>query len=117
MTGVLTMAFCRGDIHLVNFNPAKGGEIGKLRPAIIMSDSEENAVLETCIVIPLSTVIVKDALPYRYTISKRDALQQNSDVCINEIRALSKTRIKEKLASLSKKELEIIQKSLCKLLL
>lgn len=111
------MAFCKGDIHLVNFNPAKGGEIGKLRPAIIMSNSDDNAILETCIVIPLSTVIVEDALPYRYTISKRDALHQNSDACINEIRAFSKTRIKEKIASLSPTELEVIQKSLCKLLL
>ena len=111
------MAFCKGDIHLVNFNPAKGGEIGKLRPAIIMSNSDDNAILETCIVIPLSTVIVEDALPYRHTISKRDTLHQNSDACINEIRALSKTRIKEKIASLSPKELEVIQKSLCKFLI
>ena len=111
------MAFYRGDIHLVNFNPAKGGEIGKLRPAIIMSDSDENSILETCIVIPLSTTIVKEALPYRYTISKRDVLRKESDACINEIRALSKTRIKEKLSALSKKELDIIQKSICELLL
>ncbi len=117
MTGALAMALCRGDIHLVDFNPAKGGEIGKLRPAIIMSEPEDNAILETCIVIPLSTVIVKDALPYRYTIGKREALHQNSDACINEIRALSKTRIKEKLATLSQDELEVIQQSLCKLLL
>jgi len=41
----------RGDIVLIDFNPAKGGEMGKLRPAIIMSSAEENAVLETCIVI------------------------------------------------------------------
>jgi len=60
----------KGDIVLVNFDPAKGGEIGKLRPAIVMSSREENSILETCIVIPLSTVIEKDALPYRYTISK-----------------------------------------------
>ena len=111
------MAFYRGEIYLVNFNPSKGGEIGKLRPAIIMSDDDENNILETCIVIPLSTKIVDDALPYRYKISKRDALHKDSDACINEIRALSKTRVKERLSALSKKELEIIQNSLCKLLL
>jgi len=111
------MVLNRGDICLVNFNPSKGGEMGKLRPAIIMSDAEENSVLNTCIVVPLSTVIEKDALPYRYTITKRDKLQYDSDACINEIRALSKIRIKEKLSSLSKKEMEIIQKALCKILL
>ena len=111
------MELNRGDIHLVNFNPSKGGEIGKLRPAIIISDTDDNNILDTCIVIPLSTVIAKDTLPYRYTIEKRDKLQHNSDACINEIRALSKIRISEKLSSLSKKEMEIIQKAICNILL
>jgi len=111
------MEFNRGDIYLVNFNPSKGGEIGKLRPAIIISDKDDNTVLDTCIVIPLSTVIEKDALPYRYTINKRDKLQYDSDACINEIRALSKVRIKEKLTTLSNKEVEIIQKAICEILL
>ncbi len=111
------MELNRGDICLINFDPSKGGEIGKLRPAIIMSDRDENSILDTCIVIPLSTVIKKDTLPYRYTITKREDLQQNSDACIYEIRALSKTRIKKKLSSLSKKELEIIQEAICSILL
>ena len=106
----------RGDICLVNFNPAKGGEIGKLRPAIILSDKDANEVLETVIVIPLSTVIEPDALPFRYTITKRENLQKNSDACINEIRALSKTRIKEKLATLKTEELSIVQDALCQII-
>ena len=111
------MELNRGDICLINFDPSKGGEIVKLRPAIIMSDTEENSILDTCIVIPLSTVIERDTLPYRYTITKREHLQQNSDACIYEIRALSKTRIKKKLSSLSKKEIEIIQEAICSILL
>ena len=111
------MELNRGDICLVNFDPSKGGEIGKLRPAIVMSNTEENAILDTCIVIPLSTVIEKNTLPYRYTITKREHLEQNSDACIYEIRALSKIRIKKKLSLLSKKELEIIQKAICEILL
>ena len=59
------MELTRGDICLVNFNPAKGGEVGKLRPAIVMSSKEENSMLDTVIVIPLSTVIEANALPYR----------------------------------------------------
>jgi len=111
------MELNRGDICLVNFNPSKGGEMGKLRPAIIMSNIEENNILDTCIAIPLSTIIEKDTLPYRYTITKRENLHQDSDACIYEIRALSKIRIKEKLSFLSKKELEIVQKAICDILL
>jgi len=109
------MELCRGDIVLVNFNPAKGGEIGKLRPAIIISDDEDNAFLDTIIVIPLSSIIEPNAKPYRYFISQRDQLGRDSDACIYEIRALSKTRIKEKLSSLKPQELLEIQHSLCQI--
>ena len=110
------MEFYRGEIYLVNFNPAKGGEIGKFRPAIILSDFDDNKFLDTCIVIPLSTVIKDNSLPYRFLITARDKLKKNSDACINEIRALSKNRIKEKLSCLRDNELKIIQKSLCKII-
>ena len=110
------MELNRGDICLINFNPAKGGEIGKLRPAVVMSSKDENSILDTVIVIPLSTVIEEDTLPYRYTINKRDKLKQTSDACIYEIRALSKTRVKEKLSVLSEVEIEIVQNALCKIL-
>lgn len=99
------MGLIRGDIVLVDFNPAKGGEIGKLRPAIVMSNKENNEILET--------VIEKNALPYRYHITSRDKLKKDSDACIYEIRALSKIRVREKLSQINDKELKIIQNALC----
>ncbi len=110
------MELTRGDIVLVNFNPAKGGEVGKLRPAIVLSDKDDNEILDTVIVIPLSTVTEADALPYRFLITSRDKLQKDCDACIYEVRALSKTRVKEKLSTLALEELEIIQNSLCKII-
>ncbi len=103
----------RGEIWLVNFDPSRGGEMGKLRPAIVMSDGEANARLDTCIVIPLSTVIVPDALPYRYTITRREKLRYDSDACINEIRALSKHRLKTLLGRLNAEELTIVSEGIC----
>jgi mRNA interferase MazF len=110
------MELIKGDIYLVNFDPSKGGEIGKLRPAIIMSSEEENTILSTVIVIPLSTIIEENALPYRYRITKREKLKKRSDACIYEIRALSKTRVKEKLGHLTQDELQSIQNTLCEIL-
>jgi mRNA interferase MazF len=109
----LMMELNRGDICLVDFNPAKGGEIGKLRPAIIFNSKIQIETLDTIIVIPLSTVIIKESEPYRVFISKRENLKQNSDACIYEIRALSKLRIKVKIASLSDNEMRFIKQSLC----
>lgn len=110
------MAFSKGDICLVNFNPAKGGEMGKLRPAIILSNNEDNEILETVVVIPLSTVIEPNAAPYRLNITKRDKLFKPSDACVYEIRALSKTRVKEKLSAVTDNELKTLNNYLCKIL-
>ena len=114
--GVQQMDYKRGDIVLVDFNPAKGGEMGKLRPAVVMSSAEEVQMLQTVIVIPLSTVIEPDSFPYRYTLQPRERLKKQSDACIYEIRALSKKRIKEKIADLNKDELQSIQRGLCAIL-
>lgn len=111
------MGLSKNDICLVDFNPAKGGEMGKLRPAIIMSQNEDNEILSTVIVIPLSTQIEANALPYRLTLPKREKLEQISDACINEIRSLSKLRIKEKLGTITDDEAKIITQALCKLML
>ena len=110
------MILNKGDIVLVNFNPSKGKEIGKFRPAIIISGNEDNEMLETVIVIPLSTVLVDNAYPYRVFISKRDKLLKDSNACIYEIRALSKIRIKQKLAKVSDDEMEIIKNALCEII-
>ena len=110
------MELYKGDIVSVDFNPAKGGEIGKLRPAIIISDIEDNEILDTVIVIPLSSIIEPDTTPYRVFIPKREKLLKDSDACIYEIRALSKIRVKKKLATLKNKELELIQECLCEIL-
>ena len=109
------MELNRGDIVIINFNPTKGKEIGKFRPAIVISGDDENKEFETIIVIPLSTVIVEESYPYRVFIKKRENLLKDSDACIYEIRALSKIRVKEKIAKLQKEELQIIQKAICEI--
>lgn len=106
------MDLVKGDICLVNFNPTKGAEMGKLRPAIVVSKTQDNQMLDTVVVIPLSTHLVDNALPYRLRIEKRTKLDKTSDACIYEIRALSKTRIKEKLGVVSAEELRIIKDAL-----
>lgn len=102
----------KGGIYLVNFNPAKNDEIGKFRPAIIISDNQDISIFATVIVIPLSTTIVKDNIPYRYLITKRDKLLKNSDACIYEIRSLAKTRVGKKLAELTSDEMSDIKNCL-----
>ncbi len=108
------MDFKRGDIVTVNLNPKKGHEVGKVRPAVIISGNEENSVLDTLILLPLSTDLIEDMEPYRMRILKRDSLKQDSDILINQIRTLSKQRIGEKIAKLTNDEYLLVAQALCK---
>ena len=108
------MELNRGDIVIVNLYPKKGDEVGKIKPAVVISGNDENAILDTVIVIPLSTDLIDDMLPYRMRITARDNLKVDSDILINQIRTLSKIRIKEKIAKLTVSEYETLIQSLCK---
>jgi mRNA interferase MazF len=99
----------RGDIVLVNFNPQrKPEEVSKVRPAIVISDSQLNEVLDLVTVIAMSTNLIDDAEPLRIKIAKREKLENDSEAMIEQIRSVSKQRLGNKIASLSKNELEKI---------
>jgi len=104
----------RGDIVGINLNPKKGDEIGKIRPCIVISDDDENHILDTIIVIPLSTQLIDDMLPYRVRLLKRDKLEKDSDILINHIRTISKKRVTSKISKITNEEYKLIISNLCK---
>ena len=108
------MELNRGDIVVVNLYPKKGDEVGKIRPAVIISGDDENSILDTVILMPLSADLIDDMFPYRIRIKKRDDLKQDSDILINQIRTLSKIRIKEKIGKLKAQEYDLLIEALCK---
>jgi mRNA interferase MazF len=108
------MELNRGDIVIVNLYPKKGDEVGKIRPAVIISGDDENSILDTVILMPLSTDLIDDMTPYRMRIEKRDNLKQDSDILINQIRTLSKVRITDKIAKLTSSEYTELINNLCK---
>lgn len=103
------MDYKKGDIVLVNFNPQKKStEVGKVRPAIIVSDSELNQVLDLVTVVALTTNLIDDSEPLRVRINKRDSLSNDSDAMIEQLRAVAKDRITQKIAFLTDSEAEKI---------
>jgi len=108
------MELYRGDIVGINLNPKKGDEIGKIRPCVVISSDEENQILDTVIVMPLSTKLIDNMQPYRMRLKKRDNLKQDSDILINHIRAISKKRVTSKIAKITKYEYEKIINNLCR---
>ena len=86
----------RGEIYLVNFGKKYNSEFGKIRPALIIQNDIANRNIDKVdfkgvTVLPLTTRISGGNL--RVTLEKRDNLQQNSEICINELCTLDISRI------------------------
>ncbi|MBU1668206.1 type II toxin-antitoxin system PemK/MazF family toxin [bacterium] len=107
------MGLRRGDIVGINFNPKKGDEIGKIRPCIILSGDDENAILDTIIVMPLSTQLLDDMLPFRMRLKKRDNLEKESDILINHVRTISSKRVTSFIGKVTNEEYQQIIENLC----
>ena len=90
------MSVDRYGVYWVNLDPVQGGEIAKTRPAVVISDDEMNAHLDTVVVCPITSRI-HQRWPSRIqtTVSGRDA-----EVAVDQIRAIAKTRLGERIDTL-----------------
>ncbi|MHB1377065.1 MAG: type II toxin-antitoxin system PemK/MazF family toxin [Candidatus Humimicrobiaceae bacterium] len=83
----------RGEIWLVSLEPVAGHEIGKTRPALIISNDRNNEYSSTVTLIPITSSIDK-IYPFEVFISKTDSeLQLDSKIKCNQIRTVDKLRL------------------------
>lgn len=80
----------RGSLCWVNLEPATPPEFGKVRPALVISNSEHNAILDTVVVVPLSTQ-PGEIWPLRLRIPLRPG--KDSYVVLPGIRQVHKARV------------------------
>lgn len=86
----------RGDVFLVSLDPARGGEIQKTRPCVVVSPDELNSYLRTFIVAPLTT----GGHPYPFRVSCRFE-GHSGYVVIDQIRTVDRERLVRRLGKLS----------------
>jgi mRNA interferase MazF len=98
----------RGDIVLVNLNPQRNDEAGKIRPCIIVSDSDVNEILDLVTIIPCTTNLLGEGL-FRILLPKRKGLDRDCEVMIEQIRGVSKKRLIETTSSVSTNEIKKIE--------
>jgi mRNA interferase MazF len=84
----------RGEIWLANLSPRRGTEPGKTRPVLIVqSQALLDADHPSTLIIPLTTNLVEGAEPLRIRIAAADQLRQDSDLLIDQMRAIDNRRL------------------------
>ena len=85
-----------GEIWLANLNPGKGSEPGKTRPVLVVqSQALLDAGHPSTLVVPLTTRIIEDAEPLRIRVTAHGLLKQDSDLLIDQLRAIDNRRLTE----------------------
>ena len=90
----MTRKLEHGAVWLADLNPQRGTEPGKTRPVlIIQSQALLDAGHPSTLIIPLTTRLIEDAEPLRMRLSARDRLDRDSDLLIDQIRAIDNQRL------------------------
>ena len=108
----------RGEIWLADLNPRRGTEPGKTRPVLIV---QAQALLDvehpSTLVAPLTTRLVEGAEPLRVRVRASGALKKDSDVLIDQVRAIDNRRLVEgPLARIQPQQLDAVEHALLEVL-
>jgi len=101
----------RYDIHWVELDPARGSELRKTRPAVIVSLDVLNRVLETVVVCPLTSQLHpgwRTRLPVKVA-------GKHAEIAADQIRTVSKSRLRKKLGSLSGRDAAALRRVLAEM--
>ena len=89
------------EIWLVNLNPAKGTEPGKVRPVVIVQTDLLNESHPSVIICPVTTNVLPESEILRVHLDKGQ-LEVVSDILVDQIRSIDKKRLISKLGELTR---------------
>lgn len=108
----------RGDIYLANLGNSEGFEIGGIRPVLVISNKINNQFTPTVLVVPISSVSSRrKILPTHIRIEAgQGGLERDSIILMEQIKAIDKSRLEQKVGSLPEGKYNEIQQSLISVL-
>lgn len=83
----------RGDVVLVDFEPAMGGEADKIRPAVVVTNDLANAHGSSVVVVPLTSNIER-VYPFQLLLPRQETgLDRDSKAQVELMRSVSRRRL------------------------
>jgi len=98
----MTRSCCRGELYYADLNPIKGHEQGGWRPVLVIQNDIGNQFSPTTIVAPLTTAFSSRVYPTEVRVEAgAGGLPQASSVLLNQIKAIDKDRLEERIGQFS----------------
>lgn len=101
----------RGSVYWVNLGAVSPPEFGKTRPAVIVSETVHNEVLDSVVVLPLSTR-PGEIWPLRVAVSVAVTPNAESFVVLPGIRQVSKRRLADSIGNLLRDDMTKIDNAM-----
>lgn len=102
----------RGEIWMVSLEPVIGSEIGKKRPALVISNDQNNQFADTVTILPITSKTEK-IYPFETLLLKEECgMPLDSKVKANQIRTIDKKRLVKLLSNLPQEKLKQVEQSL-----
>ncbi len=103
----------RGDIFYADLSPVVGSEQGGLRPILILQNDIGNRYSPTVIAAAITSKLNKAKLPTHIELSCIEyGLEKDSVVLLEQIRTLDKSRLKEKVSTLSEIKMQEVNRAM-----
>lgn len=101
----------RGEVWLVNWNPARGSEQAGMRPAVVVQNNIGNEKAPTTIVAAVSSSV--RVFPMNVKVDPPEGgLRQDSIVKTSQLLTVAKNRLERKLGKLNKETMEKVNKAI-----
>lgn len=98
----------RGDVWWVDFDPSIGGEIKKLRPAVVVGNDVANKVMNRTQVVPITSQVEK-CFPCEAYLTVNG---KSGKAMADQLTTVSKSRFKQKMGRVTDKELFAIEQAI-----
>ena len=84
----------RGEIWLADLDPRRGTEPGKTRPVLVVqAQALLNAGHPSTLIVPLTTRLIDGAEPLRLRVGASAGLTHDSDLLLDQLRAIDNRRL------------------------